>query len=266
MSTSESRSKEVGHITQKKARVLNSPIVYLLATLYAGVVIGAFLATVSEMRVIESILDKTAYLGFSFVFFINATSLLLFYIYIVAPVELSRGAYALTATGSFVFVVFYLAAFLVLPRGYLSYSIGLIGLGIVYLVAWIKYLVVFRELRKMIVSGQSTHEQPSMSEDVNDILDRYMFVKVMRRNMYRTGTAFSISTALGIIIIVGHLVPSLEWSENDSWLLSASITVFAFYMIFVVVWNVWQILNPDSLERFEISGNEFFSKFDTPHG
>ncbi|MDA3884979.1 MAG: hypothetical protein PF638_05230 [Candidatus Delongbacteria bacterium] len=244
--------------SERRMRTLKSPIVYLIGTLYAGVVAGTFLNSMSEIKILVEILDKMAYLSFSFVFFINATSLVLFYIYLLSPLERDSFDFALTVTLSFLFVVAYLVTFLILPNGYLSYSFGFIGIGSVYLLAWVKYFRIFNCFHSLV--NKHYEDKPKTKQQINIILDEYRFIRILKNNYTKTCQATIASFVIAGIIISGEMF-YFSKQNNDSWLLSLGISFFAIYMIFTIVYNTSSVLDPNNLKKYEQSDNDFHKEF-----
>ena len=121
--------------------------------------------------------------------------------------------------------------------------------------------MIFRKLRTALTRDSTDDRALENNRSMENLLSAYFFARILQRNMSRTGQASLSGFVLGIVILLGRIIPKVPVGAEDSWLLSSMVTAFALYMIVVVVWNVAQILNPDVLEEFERSGDEFLAKY-----
>ena len=110
----------VSRFSQRQANIWHSPLVFLIGALYAGVFIGEFIYALSDIRSFSPIIDKMADLGCTFVLFINASSLIMFYSFIVEPLEFTSRDYGVTAAGTFLVVIVYLITFFAVHQAHIG--------------------------------------------------------------------------------------------------------------------------------------------------
>jgi hypothetical protein len=231
-----------------------SPLLYLIGALYLGILASGFVAAVNLLP--TGLLDRIAFVAFLLIAYLNATSLALFYHYVVSPMEEREREYLLTAAAAFLYTVVFVLCFLILKPRVLTYSVGLIGMGFVYAIAVAKYGIIFRRLQER-VRDKRKRQKTARGTDAN--IERYLrvydFYAVLKDCSRQTLLASFACTLGGSLLAIGFTV----WGDTRSWVLSLVFAGFGFWLLIQILYHFSKYLNPRALEEFHQSRRKFDS-------